>query len=335
MLAARSDDAFHLDAAWFSCWSAGFGAKLGPVFDRHGLRLIEDRARIGPLGFARIRGATNPHSAHYDAAPDAHLPADLPARLFADGPSVLQFDYLAEDSALLVAARGWDGRVRIVPHALSPVVDCRCRYDRWLAARSKRIRQRLRSGGREAFGRLGMTTEFRTDDPTASDLFDRILSVERSGWKGRAGTAIGDNPDELRFYTALVREAAAAGALHVALLWHGERLAAFEFGVRGKRRLFLLKVGYDEEYADISVGYLLAAAHIERCFGDPRIDWYDKMGNGMSPAEYKMRFADRCDTLYRVTAYTPNLRGALLHAYDELRARAKAWRDASRQKAAG
>ena len=333
MLATRSSNTFHLDHAWFDCWSNAFG----PVIREEGLTLVEGRERFGPLRIASIRSATNPHSVHYDVAPDAELADDLPTRLFAShDAAMLRFDYLAEDAALLAVARRWSAyyRVRITRHALAPVVDCRGDYDRWFGARSKRIRQRLRAGRKEAFGTLGMTVEFRSDDPTVTDLFDRMLTVEQSGWKGREGTAIRNHCDELRFYTQLVREAAVAGALHVALLWHGDRLAAFEFGVRGERRLFLLKVSYDETYADISVGYLLAAEHIRHCISNPTIDWYDKMGNGMSPAEYKLRFADRCDPLYRVTVYAPGARGALMHAHDVLRARAKAWRDARRQTAA-
>lgn len=327
MLAAGSGDAFHLDDQWFACWSEAFG----PVLRHGGLTLVADRERVGPLRVKRLRSATNPHSARYDVAPGSGMAMVSPRRLLAQhGAHLVRFDYLAEDAALLAAARDWatTHRVRIAPHALSPVVDCRRTHDQWLASRSKRIRQRLRRDGKEAFDRLGMTVEFRADDPTRSDLFDRMLAVEQSGWKGREGTAIRDNPAELRFYTAIAGAAAAAGALHLALLWHGDRLVAFEFGVRGGRRLFLLKVGYDEEFADISAGYLLAAEHIRHCIEQPAIDWYDKMGNGMSPAEYKLRFADHCDVLYRATIYAPGAVGLLMQTCDMLRARAKAWRDA-------
>lgn len=332
MLAARSGDAFHLDDRWFACWSEAFG----PVFQDGGLTLVADRERLGPLRVKRLRSATNPHSARYDVAREQDAAVISPHRLLAaHGARVARFDYLAEDAALLAAARGWAAthRVRIAPHALSPVVDCRRTHEQWLASRSKRIRQRLRRDGKEAFGRLGMTVAFRTDDPTQSDLFERMLAVEQSGWKGQQGTAIRDNPAELRFYTGIARAAAAAGALHLALLWHGDRLVAFELGVRGGRRLFLLKVGYDEAFADISAGYLLAAEHIRHCIEHPAIDWYDKMGNGMSPAEYKLRFADHCDVLYRATIYAPGAVGLLMQTCDMLRARAKAWRDARRGKA--
>jgi hypothetical protein len=333
VLGAAAGIPFHLSADWFACWSAGFG----PVIAAETLALRETHERIGPIKIPSLRSATNPHSAHYDAPPGTTLPRDLPARLFAGGGiGCIRFDYLPENATLLSAVRGWsaDFPVRIAPHALTPVVDCRRPYDAWFATRSKRIRQRLRGHGKQVFGALGMTIEFRTDDPTQSDLFERMLDVEQSGWKGRGGTAIRDNPDELRFYIALVQRAAAAGALQVALLWHGDTLAAFEFGVIGEGRLFLLKVGYDERYADLSVGYLLAAEHIRHCCEQPAIHWYDKMGNGMHPAEYKLRFADHCDTLYRATIFAPGLRGTLLRGRDVARARAKAWRDRRREAAA-
>lgn len=330
MLAAREGEPFHLGNGWFSCWSDAFG----PVTYRHGLPMIAAREPIGPLAFAGLRGATNPHSAHYDAAPGVAIADDLAERLLAEsGAASVRFDYLRDDAVLFAAAARWP-RARIAPHAVSPVADCRVGYDAWFAARSKRIRQRLRRDGREALCEHKMRREFRTDDPVPSGLFDAMLAVERSGWKGRGGTAIADNPAERSFYTALVQRAAAAGMLRIALLWDGERLAAFEFGVVGGRRLFLLKVGYDERYADLSVGYVLAAEHIRQCCHDPAVDWYDKMGNGMSPAEYKLRFADQCDTLYRVTVYAADWRGWLLHARDVLRARAKTWRDRLRARKA-
>ena len=330
MLATRSADAFHLSAAWRDCWSAAFG----PVQYHTALACVVDRDGLGPLRFPVVRSATNPHTLQFDADPALPLPDDLAPRLFAAyGAASLRFEYLPEDAQLLARLPHWAAgyRTRVVPHALAPVVDTRGSYAEWAMGRSKRFRQRLRQAERALLERRGLRVEFRQDD--ASDaVFAQMLAVERSGWKGRAGTAIADDPAVRQFYRDLMRRAADAGSLRCAFLWDGDRLVAFEMGVLSRGRLFIPKVGYDEALAELSPGYVLAARHIRQCFETPGVDWYDKMGNGMTPAPYKLRFTDRCDTLYRLTVYAPGLRGDVLLVRDKAWARAKQWRDAWRRR---
>jgi CelD/BcsL family acetyltransferase involved in cellulose biosynthesis len=326
MLATGTGDCFHLKNGWFDAWNAAFGG----AFQREGLTLVARRERLGPIGYRVLGSATNPHSVNYDAAPGAALGPDLPERLL-EGAAMVRLEYLREDARLLEAARGWSGhRVLIAPHALTPVVDCRGRYADWLAARSKRIRHRLRRDSGKAMDAMGMRFEVTAHDPTQNGLIERMFELEQAGWKGRGGTAILDDPVTAKFYTELARNAAAAGALRTALLWHGEQLVAFEYGVIGGRRLFVLKVAYDEDFADLSLGYVAAALHIRHCFEDPVIDCYDKMGNGMTPAAYKLRFADYCKPLFRVSLFARGPLGAMLYLRELMKAQAKAWRDARR-----
>ena len=324
----RLDAAERPDFApdWFDCWGEAFG----PIRTVAGLPMVSARRALGPAGLRVLRGATNPHSINYDAPANVPLDADLPRMLLSRAAAV-EFDYLAADAHLLHAARGWSTRhpVRIAPHALAPMADCSGSYDAWFSRRSKGVRQMLRRS-EAAAARLALRFEHRSDDPTAGDLWQRMLALEQAGWKGREGSAILDQPDTQRFYTALARRAAAAGVLRIGLMWQDDRLIAYEFGIVGRRRLFLLKVAYDEEHAYLSPGYLLAAWMIRRCCEDPAIDAYDKMGNGMTPAPYKLRFADRCEPLHRVTLYARSPAGLALWAHDTARARVKAWRDARR-----
>ncbi|WP_375270800.1 GNAT family N-acetyltransferase [Sphingomonas sp.] len=327
MLAVSSEVPFHFGSNWFDCWTEAFG----PADVVGGLHVVAAQRRIGPLSLRVLRSATNPHSVHYGVSDAMPLHDDLPQRLLAHArAAAVELDYLPEGSRLLEAATRWRGvRVRVAPHALAPLIDTTGSYDDWLGRRSKRIRTLLRREN-DAAAKLGMRFEKLSTDPTAGDLWQRMLALEQAGWKGRERSAILDDPAATRFYTALAKRAAAAGALQIGLLWLGERLVAFEFGVLGGGRLFLLKVAYDEEFASLSLGHVLASWMIRQCFEQPGIDCYDKMGNGMTPAPYKLRFADACAPLYRVTIYARGPRGATLFAYDAARARAKAWRDARR-----
>jgi len=329
---------FHLSDDWFAAWYAAFGPAAGTARRVGGLPLVEDRGRIGPLGYRRLRAATNVHSTRFDVPVGTEPPSGdaLAASLLADRRTdVVQFDYLPDDSQLLALARGWTAeRTRIVPHAIVPVADCRTPYARWLAARSKRLRLRLKRGAQALFDEHGMSFAVLDGREDLDALLDEILKVEQSGWKGREQTAILDHPDEALFYRALAAAAAAAGALRIAVLRAGNRITAFEYGILGGGRLFLLKVGYDEGFAEQSIGYVLAARHIQHCCEDPAVDWYDKLGNGMTPSPYKLRFADGLETLYRVTLYGRSWRGRAAQLHDALRGHAKRWRDSRRQRAA-
>lgn len=330
MLTPTPGAPFHLQHGWFDSWSAAFG----PVEQVGGVTMVRDPVRAGTLALPRLRSATNPHSVRFDIAPEAVVDADLPRRLLAAARGgIVRLDYLEHDSRLLTAARGWAAthRITIAAHALAPVADCRSGYPAWLARRSKRIRQRLRTARAVLIEQRTMRFEVRGDAPP--ELLAQLFALERAGWKGRAGTAIADDRATGIFYTSLAERAAAAGALRLALLWDGDRLVAFEYGILGGRRLFLLKVAYDESLAAFSPGYLAAALHIAACCDDATIDWYDKLGNGMTPAPYKLRFADACDPLYRLTLYPGGAVGAAWQALDTARSQAKAWRDARREAA--
>ena len=320
---ALSASDFVVSPAWFEAWDAAYLAPARPVA-LDGLALLDTRANVGPVGLRLRHARTNPHTALFDVAgaiPDA-------AALLR-GADVLSLDYLPEGSPLLAAAQGWRSshRVRIAPHARVPVVDCRRPYSEWLAARSKRLRQRWPRLEREAFGVHGLTYERLTCFGDLPRLLARLFALEQAGWKGREKTAIADSAADTLFYTQLATRAAAAGALRIALLRAGERIVAFEYAVLGGGRLYVLKVSYDEAYGEASIGHVLAARHIRDCCEDPAIAWYDQLGNGLTPAPYKLRYADVVEDRFRITLYARSTRGTLAWLRDAGRAQAKRLRD--------
>lgn len=327
---AGGASAFPTSPEWFASWDAAYLRPDQRGMEVGGLALLEEAARLGPLRYRHRRSRTNVHTAMYDAS-DATALATLSIEGVVGGVDVATVEYLPEDAAFLAKARGWRTRGgRIEPHAIAPAADCRVPYAEWLGRRSKRVRTRWPKLETHVLRTLGMRFESRTHFPDLPGLLGEMFAVERAGWKGRNGTAIADSASDTLFYTALATRAAAAGALRVALLLQEDRITAFELGIVGDRRLYLLKVGYDEVFEDASIGHVLAALNIRHCCDDPQIDWYDKLGNGMTPAAYKLRFADSLDPLYRVTLYAPTWRGQLIRAADAARPLAKRLRNAWR-----
>lgn len=110
---------------------------------------------------------------------------------------------------------------------------------------------------------------------TAEELpqaFDDFLAVEDSGWKGEAGTSIKKQPKKLAFYQHLLKEYGERGICQINILYSNDVPIAAQFGVRVGRRLFLLKIGFREDYAAVSPGYLVLYKLVEQSSARGEID---------------------------------------------------------------
>ncbi len=294
---------FHLGEGWFAAWRAAYVDPPAQAVTIAGLPLLRETAGLGPFRYRRLRSQTNLHTAAFDMAePFARVPDADMLRGGRAAPDLIELDYVPADSRLLAAARGWT-RCRIAPRAAVPVTDCRSPFARWLDSRGKRDRRRLPRLERALADETPLRFAIERGERDLDALLTRLFTLEASGWKGAAGGAIRDNPADTLFYTRLAHAAAAAGALRVALLHDGDAIAAFELAVQGGDRLFVLKAAYDEAHAERSIGHVLAMQHIRACCEDPEIAWYDVLGNGMTPAPHKLRFADHVETLYRIRLF--------------------------------
>ena len=114
----------------------------------------------------------------------------------------------------------------------------------------RRLRRKL-----EAQGVVQLGCE---EDATPSALA-QFYALERSGWKGRQGTAIDCDEGLRQFYDAIAQTAAAEGRL---LLYHlecGKQTIAMQFCITYGNTCYLLKPAYDERFSAFSPGHLLTA----------------------------------------------------------------------------
>ncbi|HZT14995.1 MAG TPA: GNAT family N-acetyltransferase [Gaiellaceae bacterium] len=87
--------------------------------------------------------------------------------------------------------------------------------------------------------------------------FDEAVGVESRGWKGRAGTALLNDPPRLAFYRRYADLAARDGSLRIAFLRIDGAVVAMQIAVERSRRLWLLKIGHDAQFDRSSPGQLL------------------------------------------------------------------------------
>lgn len=113
-----------------------------------------------------------------------------------------------------------------------------------------------------------------------SAIVEEFLALERSGWKGQAGSALSCSPDTQAFFKAVVQSASQRGEFAVARLQiEGRPLAMASFFQRGESG-FGFKMAFDEAYRSYAPGRLLVhrlTAYL-RTSGMRRIDSCCKPG---------------------------------------------------------
>ena len=94
-------------------------------------------------------------------------------------------------------------------------------------------------------------------------MVEQYLALERSGWKGRRGTALACDPPMARYFRQACTSFAAEGRLHVYGLTAGGTTVAMKVMVTAGEGLFELRVAYDEAFARYSPGTLLEVEAVE------------------------------------------------------------------------
>mgnify|MGYP001496408257 CR=1 FL=1 len=141
-------------------------------------------------------------------------------------------------------------------------------WDSYSSKFRKGLLKKLRKA--EEQGELRLVCATTTED--LPQAFEDFLTVEDSGWKGERGTSIKKQPKKLAFYRHLLKEYGERGICQINILYSKDVPIAAQFGVRVGRRLFLLKIGFREDYAAVSPGYLVLYKLVEESAARGEID---------------------------------------------------------------
>jgi CelD/BcsL family acetyltransferase involved in cellulose biosynthesis len=179
-------------------------------------------------------------------------------RLQAEGPEL---------PALRAAARG-RGRLLELGAAAAPVVRIAGDWDSWSARLSSRRRQDYRRARRrlQERGAVQLQILSPTTDSVDAQLAE-LMQVESAGWKGARGSALLANAALGNFFRDLSRRLAARGTLRICFLRVDGRAIAAQLCVEHAQRWWVLKIGYDETWADYSPGVQLMWDVLRHAFG--------------------------------------------------------------------
>jgi CelD/BcsL family acetyltransferase involved in cellulose biosynthesis len=152
----------------------------------------------------------------------------------------------------------------------------------------------------EGEGPAGMEV-VRSDADLDRDLAD-ALRLESSAWKGAHGTAIDSRADSKAFYESLLRTAAKEGWLRLYFLTTAGRRIAVRIALLFHHRLYMLKSGYDPEYARFSPSHLLCYKMLREAWNERHAEvdflgqaerWKLSWSNGLRPHVYLFLFPRR------------------------------------------
>jgi hypothetical protein len=128
--------------------------------------------------------------------------------------------------------------------------------------------RRMSEVGKVEFDALGPAGDFET-------WVQNFLSLEASGWKGRATSALACHDSDRRFFTSMAREAFRRGRLMMIGMLLDGRPVAMKCNLLAGDGSFSFKIAFDETYARFSPGVLLEVENIRRLHSAPSIRWMD------------------------------------------------------------
>jgi hypothetical protein len=132
-------------------------------------------------------------------------------------------------------------------------------WQAYMASRSGNHRRHMRKAINRANGRapLELVRHRLTSTDDIESLLRTAFEIEDQSWKGREGSSILKTAGMFDFYVLQTRLLASYGNCELVYLNQGGKPIAFEYAWTGKGTYFSPKVGYDEQFDDITPGQLL------------------------------------------------------------------------------
>ncbi len=319
LLERSATNSVFLTHTWLRAWWRWFGGPSGRLhivaaFDGDDLRaaapLYRCRMRCAGVAVRCLSSLTNSHTPKYDWLwrPDAPEALEAVVRHLRRDPSwdMLRLDYVPAESSTVPFLRAAAGRHHLRFHRQwcisSPFVDVTDTWQEHQQRISSELRSKTRKSDRrlQELGRLELAD--RADAADLREQLRRAMNVEKASWKGRAGTAIADHPEEVAFYTQVAEAAARRGWLRLYMLELDGRAIAFNYALTYNDAYNSLKIGYDPAYERHSPGNVLRMRVMQALFEERRFRWYDMLG---AVAPWKLRWGSQVRDLDTICLFAP------------------------------
>lgn len=189
-------------------------------------------------------------------------------RILADSPTLAAFEKTCRGRAIFVRRRA----------ANCPYITLDASWLDPASHLNSGRRSDLRRARRKAEQAGKVSVEILSPSEDEVDaLLERAIEIEARSWKGTAGTALAHDRRRAEFFRHYVRQAAREGVLRICFLHIGDWAAAMQIAVEQGGGFWLLKVGYDAQFASASPGLLLMQETI-RYAAEAGLSTYEFLG---------------------------------------------------------
>lgn len=156
------------------------------------------------------------------------------------------------------------------------LLDTSLSSDDYLAAHMRKKKRKEYNRLWNRMAELGDVCFETLGDKTDLDLWlKNFLLLERSGWKGKRGTALAEDQDDAEFFESMSRASMADGKLHFARITLNAKPIAMLVSFLSGDGAYAFKIAFDEDYARYSPGAWLMMKVIDAFHADPRVKWVD------------------------------------------------------------
>ncbi|HET9129927.1 MAG TPA: GNAT family N-acetyltransferase [Terriglobia bacterium] len=263
---ARQFDSPLLQFEWFKASIVAFSSRQSPsvvvVKNDNRIEAIAPVTSVGSTGFRKmeILGASElrePTGLLYRN--EQALRELLEGMLAAKEPLLLA--RMGSDSAetrlLGELSRRWKA-LRLEQTSATPWIPLTGCWEEYERSISPSRRSSLRRARRRAEALGTAVTEILSPQIHQLDSWlEDLFAVEAAGWKGREGTAMKARASLRKFFSLYTLSAARTGKARLCFLrMNGKPIAAL-LGVIHAERFWVLKIGYDEQWAACSPGIIL------------------------------------------------------------------------------
>jgi CelD/BcsL family acetyltransferase involved in cellulose biosynthesis len=233
-------------------------------------------------------------------------------------PVVLQ-RIATEDALARVFKAEARGRGQLLQFNASgaPFVPINGSWDEYCRTLSSRRRQDYRRArrGLERVGKVEVEIQAPSEAEVAAAMAE-AMRIEAASWKGRGGSAMLANPRLSGFFRQLTTRLARQGKLRLSFLRLDGVAIAMQVGAVHAGRWWVLKIGYDERWAEHSPGIQLMWDVLREAF-ERRLASFEMLGS----AEPWLKIWGRDQRSYQTLAFYPyNARGMVALGADIMRA---------------
>jgi CelD/BcsL family acetyltransferase involved in cellulose biosynthesis len=293
--------------------SARFGGRLGAV-----LPLIAEDTSFYGLPARKLTGAAS-FFYQFDAAwgskgeKEPAMHAIWQALKELPGWDVIELPHIRQEAELgsVFRAAQMDGYPtgcrEVARSAFIPITGWDGDPDYWLLRCGRHFRHTFRTAARKLpAGAELVLRDVRTADGGSLRAF---LDLERSGWKGKGGSAIDCDNNKRQFFTELAEAAARAGYLSLYFLELNGLPIAAHFGFALGQRYYTLKCAFDERYRACAPGHLIVNAILQDCARRSLLDL--ELG---PTSEWKSKWTSQSHPLTFLYIFRKSAYGRLLHS---------------------